>query len=172
MAMIEIDNMIFEKTSQLTPTELFPIKEFNDISDLDAHGLFCARFRGSVLGLFGLPLLDRKDLDEGAYEYIVKCVNIVTGDIKHFLIVELRLGPVLYAADNDDTSKHAGELLWQRILETNSPDYNAMYFDDENSLKVYYGSRNSEPYFDLKGFNLFDYVIRYSRLLISLVRYR
>ena len=164
--MTEFKNWTFNKVSNFECTQVFPVREYSNIGNIDEQGLFCAKFRGSLFTLFGQPTVDNKDLDDGVYEYSIKCANKSTGDTAYFIITELRLGPVLSASDNSIHSKELGLMLWDKILMTSPSDFNAKYFDDENTLKVYYGCKNASPYFDLKPFNPIDYVSRFSRMLI------
>jgi len=164
--MVDINNKTFDKVDNFDWTQLYTVKDYVNPDNIDEQGLFCARFRGSLYSLFGQPTVDNKDIEDGVYEYNLRCTDKITGDSNYFNITELRLGPVLSAADNSLTSKGLGQILWDKILVTHPSDFKAKYFDDENALKVYYGYENGSPFFELKPFNPFDY-LRFLKMIVS-----
>jgi hypothetical protein len=155
--MVTIERWTFEKILSPGDNPTFVHKEYSYTDDIDERGLFCARLRGSLHTLFGEPNYDSKELDDGVYWYEIKCIDTSNSSTERFSVTEHRLGPVLYGSESDN-SKLAGVALWNTILTTTPADYKAKYYDDENTLKVYYGCKKSVPYFDLRAFNPFDYL--------------
>lgn len=134
------DNKLVHGTSKMDIPSL-NAKEFA------SYGSFMARFRGSLLTLFGKPLFSGSDADE-AFTYIIKARN---SNGQRWLITAYDgpSGPAFGAIDPLSLqSNTVAESLLALVEATPPADFEAILeVPDFNSI-ITYGCRNSESYWN------------------------
>ncbi|MFD1887844.1 hypothetical protein [Paenibacillus wenxiniae] len=107
-----------------------------------------AKFRGSLLTLFGEPL-HKSDNAENAYSYLIE-VSDETGKW-YFTVYEGPSGPAIgYDYDekeNQANAREAAKSLLAKIEETTPSDFNEIIYYEDFGSKITYGCKDGECFY-------------------------
>ncbi|WP_419891589.1 hypothetical protein [Paenibacillus xylanexedens] len=105
-----------------------------------------AKFRGSLLTLFGDPLY-KSDNAEDAYHYLIE----VSKDASKwcFMVYEGPSGPSIGCDSNENQPNaiEASKALLEKIRETTPSDFNEVIYYEDFDSKITYGCKNGECFY-------------------------
>ncbi|CAM4274711.1 hypothetical protein [Saccharibacillus endophyticus] len=105
-----------------------------------------ARFRGSLLALFGEPLY-QSDNAEDAYHYVIE----VSDDTSkwHFMVYDGPSGPAIGydQKENQPNAIESAKVLLEKIREAPPSDFNEIIYYEDFGSKITYGCKNGECFY-------------------------
>lgn len=109
------------------------------------EGKESARFRGSLIALFGEPLY-KSDNAEGAYHYVIE----VSRDASkwYFAVYQGPSGPAIgYSKEHSADAKEAAEALLNSIRETAPADFHEVIYYEDFGSTITYGCTDGECFY-------------------------
>jgi hypothetical protein len=107
--------------------------------------VFMARFRGSLLQLFGEPLVSSTESDE-AFSYIIEARRR-DGATAILTAYQGSSGSALGGKHQDPLTYPAAAALWRLIVATPPADFRAMLYDSDTDYTVIYGCSAGSCYY-------------------------
>lgn len=108
------------------------------------YGEYMARFRGSVLTLFGEPLYS-SELNDEAFEYVLKATDM-DGSSWILTIYQGATGPAIGGNSLDKSILQVASKLLELIESTPPADYEAIVYDEDSDTTVVYGCKTGRCY--------------------------
>lgn len=122
--------------------------------ETSGSGLYFARFRGSLVHLFGEPVQESTTADE-AFDYIIEATT-ADGDTILLSAYMGASGPSIGIEHNHPRGQEAAEALFRLIDDTPPADFQASEYDSDTDHTVFYGCLNGSCYYKIKPGNHLD----------------
>lgn len=105
-----------------------------------------AKFRGSLLTLFGEPL-HKSDNAEAAYSYLIEVSDETSK--WYFTVYDGSSGPAIGydEKENQVNAREAAKSLLKKIRETTPSDFNEVIYYEDFDSKITYGCKNGECFY-------------------------
>ncbi|MEJ8302703.1 hypothetical protein [Saccharibacillus sacchari] len=105
-----------------------------------------AKFRGSLLTLFGEPLY-QSDNAEDAYHYVIEVSNDTSK--WNFMVYHGPSGPAIGydQKENQPNVLESAKTLLEKIRETSPSDFNEVVYYEDFGSKITYGCKNGEYFY-------------------------
>ncbi|MGV2964864.1 MULTISPECIES: hypothetical protein [unclassified Paenibacillus] len=110
------------------------------------EGKESAKFRGSLLTLFGEPFY-KSDNAEDAYHYLIEVSHNTSK--WNFMVYEGPSGPAIGydSNENQPNAMEASKALLEKIRGTTPSDFNEVVYYEDFGSKITYGSKNGECFY-------------------------
>jgi hypothetical protein len=116
------------------------------VSRYGSYGAYLARIRGSLIRLFGEPLLSSSDIDE-AFLYLIEASGS-EGQTWKLAVYQASSGIVIGGDFEDFSNRSAAMNLRELLLVTDPDDFEIVLENSDSGKQVTYGCRNGACYWN------------------------